>query len=263
MSENYYYWLKLKRDFFKRHDIRIVENMPNGKDYILFYLKLLCESVDHEGNLRFSEEIPYNEEMLATITDTNVDIVRAAIGIFSNLGMIDIMDNGTYYMNEVTKMIGKAADNDNARRQQRFRDKQKALALPISVTKNNASVTECVTNNNENKSIDIDIDKDIIKENNKKKSEVYFWGDEKLNQTFLDYIDMRKKIKKPMTERAISLAMNKLSALSNGNHDIAIKILEQSIMNSWQGLFELKEPGRKPNKLESQYQNIVNWAEGE
>ena len=38
MEENKrYYWLKLKRDFFRRHDIQIVENMPNGKDYILFY----------------------------------------------------------------------------------------------------------------------------------------------------------------------------------------------------------------------------------
>ena len=42
-----YYWLKLKRDFFKRHDIRIIEEMPNGKDYILFYNKLLLESIDH------------------------------------------------------------------------------------------------------------------------------------------------------------------------------------------------------------------------
>ena len=28
-----FYWLKLKRDFFKRHDIQIIESMPNGKDY--------------------------------------------------------------------------------------------------------------------------------------------------------------------------------------------------------------------------------------
>ena len=33
-----FYWLKLKRDFFKRHDIQIIEAMPNGKDYVLFYL---------------------------------------------------------------------------------------------------------------------------------------------------------------------------------------------------------------------------------
>ena len=81
--EKTYYWLKLKRDFFKRHDIRIIETMPNGKDYILFYLKLLCESVDHEGNLRFSDQIPYNEDMLATITNTNVDVVRIAIKILT------------------------------------------------------------------------------------------------------------------------------------------------------------------------------------
>ena len=49
MSNKKYYWLKLKKDFFKRHDIQIIENMPNGKDYVLFYLKLLVESVDHEG----------------------------------------------------------------------------------------------------------------------------------------------------------------------------------------------------------------------
>jgi predicted phage replisome organizer len=105
-EEKRYYWLKLKRDFFKRHDIRIIEAQPNGKDYILFYLKLLCESVDHNGNLRFSETIPYNEEMLSTITNTNIDIVRNAIKIFSNLNMMEILDDGTFYMSEVEKMIG-------------------------------------------------------------------------------------------------------------------------------------------------------------
>ena len=137
-----YYWLKLKRDFFKRHDIRIIESMPNGKDYILFYLKLLCESVDHDGNLRFSDQIPYSEAMLATITNTNVDIVRSAIKIFTELGMMEIFDDGTYFMNEVNKLIGSAANNDNANRQRRFRERQKLLALQDcydSVTENNES----------------------------------------------------------------------------------------------------------------------------
>ena len=101
-----YFWLKLQKDFFKRHDIRIIESMPNGKDYILFYLKLLCESTSHEGNLRFSDTIPYSESMLATITNTNIDIVRNAIKVFVELHMIDILDDGTYFMSEVQKMIG-------------------------------------------------------------------------------------------------------------------------------------------------------------
>ena len=101
-----FYWLKLDKDFFKRHDIRIVEGMPNGKDYILFYLKLLCESTSHEGYLRFSPTIPYNEEMLATVTNTNIDIVRTAIKIFTELGMMKVLDDGTLYLEQVKKMIG-------------------------------------------------------------------------------------------------------------------------------------------------------------
>lgn len=107
MAENKkYYWLKLKRDFFKRHDIRIIESMPNGKDYILFYLKLLLESIDHEGHLRFSDSIPYNEQMLSVITNTNIDTVRSAMDIFIGLEMIEIQDDKTIFMAEVDKLIG-------------------------------------------------------------------------------------------------------------------------------------------------------------
>ena len=107
MAENgKFYWLKLKRDFFKRHDIRIIEEMPNGKDYILFYLKLLLESVDHEGSLRFSDTIPYNEQMLSVVTNTNIDIVRSAMKLFIELNMMSIYDDQTIFMNEVDKLIG-------------------------------------------------------------------------------------------------------------------------------------------------------------
>lgn len=153
MSDNgKFYWLKLKRDFFKRHDIRIIEAMPNGKDYILFYLKLLCESVDHNGNLRFSDQIPYSEQMLSTITDTNIDIVRSAIEVFTKLGMMDILDDGTIFMNEVQNMIGSAVNNDNANRQRRFRERKKAEQLQ--------DCYDSVTKNNESKSIEKELEKD-------------------------------------------------------------------------------------------------------
>lgn len=154
MADKKYYWLKLKRDFFKRHDIRIIEEMPNGKEYLLFYLKLLVESIDHEGELRFSDTIPYNEQMLSVITNTNIDVVRSAMKLFVELKMIDVQDDATIYMAEVNKMIGSAADNDNANRQRRFRERQKQLALP--------NCYDGVTKNNESKSIELE--KDIEKE---------------------------------------------------------------------------------------------------
>lgn len=106
MADKKYYWLKLKRDFFKRHDIRIIEEMPNGKEYLLFYLKLLVESIDHEGELRFSDTIPYNEQMLSVITNTNIDVVRSAMKLFVELKMIEVQDDSTIFMAEVNKLIG-------------------------------------------------------------------------------------------------------------------------------------------------------------
>lgn len=106
MATKKYYWLKLKRDFFKRHDIRIIEEMPNGKDYILFYLKMLLESIDHGGELRFNETIPYNEQMLSVITSTNIDLVRSAMKVFLQLKMVEVLDDETIYMTEVKKMTG-------------------------------------------------------------------------------------------------------------------------------------------------------------
>lgn len=160
-----YYWLKLKRDFFKRHDIKIIENMPNGKDYILFYLKLLCESVDHEGNLRFSDEVPYNEEMLATITDTNVDIVRSAVKLFTQLKMMEIMDDGTYYMREVEKMIG--SETYWAQRKREQRERGEALPPPgvgQFPTESNEFPTCPSKSKSKIKSKSIEIDKEIDKE---------------------------------------------------------------------------------------------------
>lgn len=159
MSDKKYYWLKLKRDFFKRHDIRIIESMPNGKEYILFYLKLLCESVDHEGKLRFSENIPYNEDMLATITNTNVDIVRMAIKVFQELNMMEVLDNGTYFMQEVQKMMGSETYWAERKRIQRA-----GVDYKLETMSN-----ECPTCPTKSKSIDIDKDIDI-KEKDKKKT---------------------------------------------------------------------------------------------
>lgn len=142
-----YYWLKLKRDFFKRHDIRIIEEMPNGKDYILFYLKLLCESVDHEGLLRFSDAIPYSDSMLATITNTNIDIVRNAIKAFCELGMMEILEDGTLFLHEVEKMLG--FETKYAEQKRLYREKIKAIG-------------QCQDNveTMSDKSIEIDIESD-------------------------------------------------------------------------------------------------------
>ena len=62
-----------------------------------------------------------------------------------------------------------------------------------------------------------------------------------LKAVFDNYLSMRKKIKKPATDEAIRLALKKLDELAPDNDNLKIEILNQSILNSWQGLFPLKQ----------------------
>lgn len=60
------------------------------------------------------------------------------------------------------------------------------------------------------------------------------------------YVDMRKARGKPLTKNAVHLAVRELEKLkSEGNDPRAV--LEQSTMNSWQGLFPVKSAGRGTN----------------
>ena len=61
------------------------------------------------------------------------------------------------------------------------------------------------------------------------------------NKALQDFEEMRKRIKKPLTDRAKELILEKLEQLAPGDEQKQIKILDQSVMNSWQGVFELKE----------------------
>ena len=158
-----YYWLKLKRDFFKRHDIKIIESMENGKDYVLFYLKLLLESVDHEGELRFSATVPYNDKMLATITDTNIDVVRSAVKIFSELGMMETFDDGTLYMEQVSTMLG--FETSDAIRMRETREKKKQLLIAHGESER---CSESFENRSPELEIELELEKEIDKEKEKK-----------------------------------------------------------------------------------------------
>lgn len=155
MAEKKYYWLKLPRDFFKRHDIKFIKTLPNGREIAFFYTELMAESVDHDGELRFSPEIPYSEGMLAVLTDTPIEIVTEAMKVLKEFGLVIISEDGTIILPKVEKMIGSAGDSDNAKRQQRYRDRKKAEKLANvddNVTSNVTHNVTVTTNSNESKS---------------------------------------------------------------------------------------------------------------
>jgi predicted phage replisome organizer len=170
MAEKTKYWIKIEKDFLKSSHIKVIKSMPNGKDYIIFYLALMLESTTTAGHLRFNEIVPYNEEMLSAITDINIDIVRSAVVVFEKLGLIQFLADGTIFLPDVPKRIGK--ESESAERVRLYREglQQKALQCNDDVTncndnkeKEEEEEKEKEINKQEEieKEIDTDIDKSI------------------------------------------------------------------------------------------------------
>jgi len=73
-----------------------------------------------------------------------------------------------------------------------------------------------------------------------------------LEEIFKDFVTMRNKIKKPLTDKAEKLLIAKLKKLSKYNSVQAIQILEQSIINCWQDVYELKSESKKDARTPEQ-----------
>ena len=91
--------------------------------------------------------------------------------------------------------------------------------------------------------------------NQKKKSEpVTYSDDPELNDAIVEFIKFRKDIKKPMSDRAITLMINKLESLSHDKHE-QVQILNQSIMQGWTGLYALKDDDKSRGQSRSVHNN--------
>ena len=117
-----YYWLKLEEKFFEDDTIQWLEEQKNGKDYVIFYLKLMLKSLQDDGSLiRYVGEklIPYDVQALAKLTGTNEDTVAVAMKTFVEIGLVEMKDSGEIYMSQITEMVGSETHFAVQKRRQR------------------------------------------------------------------------------------------------------------------------------------------------
>jgi len=155
-----YYWLKLPEDFFQSETIRWLEEQPNGIYYSNFYLKLCLMSINDNGMLirRVGEMyIPYDIKRLSELTNINSDTIMIAINLLKKLGLLEVLDNGAFYLNQVKNMVG--SESESAKRVRKHRNKTKALQCNETETQKkqlcNKSVTQNETTDIRDKIIDI------------------------------------------------------------------------------------------------------------
>ena len=117
MSDNKkYYYLRLKDNFFDSDELKILESMKDGYLYSNILLKLYLRSLKNDGKLVVNERIPYNSEMLASVTGHQVGTVKQALSMFKELGLIEVLENGAIYMLDIQNFIGKGSTEADRQR---------------------------------------------------------------------------------------------------------------------------------------------------
>ena len=129
MSDNRkYYYLKLKESYFDDDAIVLLESMPDGILYSNILLKLYLKSLKNGGKLQLDEHIPYTAQMIATLTRHQIGTVERALEIFRQLGLVEQLDSGAFYMTDIELMIGQSSTE--AERKRAARLENKALLPP-------------------------------------------------------------------------------------------------------------------------------------
>lgn len=122
MSDNKkYYYLRLKDNFFDSEELKILESMKDGYLYSNILLKLYLRSLKNDGKLVVNDRIPYNAEMLASVTGHQVGTVKQALSMFKDLGLIDVLENGAIYMLDIQNFIGRGSSEADRKREYRQR----------------------------------------------------------------------------------------------------------------------------------------------
>ena len=135
MSDNKkYYYLRLKDNFFDSDELKILESMKDGYLYSNILLKLYLRSLKNDGKLVVNDRIPYNAEMLASVTGHQVGTIKQALSMFKELGLIEILENGAIYMLDIQNFIGKGSTEADRQRlyDRRISDERKQNKLTQS-----------------------------------------------------------------------------------------------------------------------------------
>ena len=135
MAENKkYYFLKLKEDFFDQREIVVLEGSKDGVLYVNILLKLYLKSLQHNGKLLLNEMTPLSAEMIALLTRHETGTVERAMRAFMQLGLVEVLEDNTFYMPEIEEMTGKGSYDGECKA--RYRRQKAEGSTPLLMDNN-------------------------------------------------------------------------------------------------------------------------------
>lgn len=131
MTENRrYYYLKVKENFYDSEAMKILENMQDGMIFSNLLMKMYLMSLKNNGILMLTERKPHTPQTIATCTRHQTGTVERAIQIFIELGLVEILNDGTIYMSDIQLLIGQSSTEGERKKRERLRLQEKNLLPP-------------------------------------------------------------------------------------------------------------------------------------
>lgn len=247
-----YYWMKLKESFMTSDTIDYFMSQPDGANYVVLYQMLCLKTINTDGRLsrQIGEIIiPFDVEKIQRDCKWfSIDTIRVALNLYRQVGLIYEDIDGTLVLADHKNLVGSETDwADKKKRQRSIPDGVGTLSLPMS-PECPPECPESVPTDNRDKSLENrgkseeNRDKSTDTRGKGKKADAFseFAGDDSdLLDALKDFEQMRKSVKKPMTDRAKKILVNKLQR--EFRPSIWIAVLEQSIKNCWLDVYPLKD----------------------
>lgn len=251
-----YFWIKVQSDFFDSDEMDWIHEQPNGAEYIYIYLRLCLLAINNGGVIerRIGKYIiPYEVKKLAELVKSSIDSVGIALSLFKRIGLIEETETGALFIPGFDDMVGSETASTVRSRKSRALKKSRNNRL----LQCNDSVLHCNKNAAENATTEIEKDIEIEKELDKKKKPKtrrfsvndaidHLVCGEPVKEALKEWAAMRKDIKKPVSERALSMALDRLKELCGTSEDSMVAVIHQSVFNDWQGFFPLKDRKGSP-----------------
>ncbi|PKD98567.1 phage replisome organizer N-terminal domain-containing protein [Macrococcoides caseolyticum] len=191
-------WVKLKTDMFDNEKIKLIEALPDSDTILIIWIKLIAYAgkVNAGGYIMLTENIPMNEEELATIFNRPLNTVRLALNTFERYGMITKSDEGAIKIAnwEIHQNIDgmERVKQLNAIRNRKYRERKKQKQLENNQPDDVSVTSRDDTEEDIDKELDIDIERDKDKDKRKVTRPSSFDIFENGGYGYLDPITMQK-----------------------------------------------------------------------
>ena len=118
------WYLKIEKNYYNEPIIKLIKSRNKGYQKLVIYQELLSLGTGSNGFLIINDKIPMTEKDIANMINEPLAAVKETLGLLEKIGVLEVLENNIYFLNQVPVMQGSISDTQTNQRQIRHKEKQ-------------------------------------------------------------------------------------------------------------------------------------------